>query len=52
MIRENILNNLVTIHWLTTTEQITNALTKDDVSSEIFLKHLNTNKLLPTYNQI
>ena len=45
MIWENILINQVTIHWLTTTEQITNLLTEDGVSSEILLKHLNTNKL-------
>ena len=51
MIEENVLNNQVTIHWLITTEQIANVLTKDSVSSEILLKHLNTNKLL-TYNQI
>ena len=51
MIRESILNNQVTIHWLTTTEQIANVLAKDGVSLEILLKHSNTNKL-PTYNQI
>ena len=51
MIRDNILNNQVTIHWLTTTEQIANVLTKEGVSSEILLKHLNMNKL-PKYNQI
>ena len=51
IIRENILNNQVTIHCLTTTEQIPNVLTKHDVSSQILLKHLNTNKL-PTYAQI
>ena len=51
MIQENILNNQVTINWLTTTEQIANVLTKDGVSSEILLKHLHTNKLL-TYDQI
>ena len=51
IIRENILNNQVTIHCLTTTEQIPNVLTKHDVSSKILLKHLNTNKL-PTYAQI
>ena len=44
MIEENVLNNQVTIHWLITTEQIANVLTKDSVSSEILLKHLNTNK--------
>ena len=46
MIRENILNNQVNIHWLITTEQIANVLTKDGVCSEILLKQL------PTYNQI
>ena len=51
IIQKNILNNQVTIHWLTATEQIVNVLTKDSVSSEILLKHLNTNKL-PTYDQI
>ena len=51
MIRENILNNQVTIHWLTTTQQIADLLTKDVVSSEILLKHINRNKL-PTYDQI
>ena len=44
MIEENVLNNQVTIHWLITTEQIANVLTKGSVSSEILLKHLNTNK--------
>ena len=51
MIRGNILNNQVTIHWLTTAEQIANVWTKEGVSSEILLKHLNTNKL-PKYNQM
>ena len=51
IIRENILNNQVTIHCLTTTERIANVLTKHGVSSEILLKYLNTNKL-PTYDQI
>ena len=51
MIQENILDNQATIHWLTTTEQIANVLTKDGVSSEFFFKNLNTNKL-PTHDQI
>ena len=51
MIRDNILNNQVTVHWLTTTEQIANVLTKEGVSSEILLKHLNKYKL-SKYNQI
>ena len=51
MIRDNILNNQVTVHWLTTTEQVANVLTKEGVSSEILLKHLNKYKL-SKYNQI
>ena len=51
MIQENILDNQATIHWLTTTEQIANVLTKDGVSSEFLFKNLNTNKL-PTHDQI
>ena len=37
IIRENNVNNQVTIQWLTTTEQIANVLTKDGVSLEILL---------------
>ena len=38
MTRENIVSNQVTIHWLTTTEQIANVLTKCiGVSLEILL---------------
>ena len=36
MIRENILNNQATMHWLTTTEQVTNILIKDGLSSKFY----------------
>ena len=56
MTRENIVSNQVTIHWLTTTEQIANVLTKciDKMYwcfFRNFVKHLKMNKL-PMYDQI